>query len=94
MTHTYSHPGKILKEVFMRDAGVSASALARAIAVPTNRVSEICAGRANITADTAIRLGSYFGNDPQEWMYAQSQYGLSQARQKSAGQVQSGAHSL
>lgn len=52
-------PGKILLEEFMKPLGVSINALAREIAVPPNRISDIVNGKHAITADTALRLGKY-----------------------------------
>lgn len=73
-------PGEILKEEFMVPHGLSANRLARDIDVPSNRVSEIIAGRRTITADTAIRLGTYFDIEPEFWMNLQIQYDLRVAR--------------
>ena len=55
------HPGEVLAEEFLRPFGLSASALARRIGVPGNRVSEIAAGRRAVTGDTALRLAAAFG---------------------------------
>ena len=55
------HPGEILYEDFMEPLGVSINGLAREIAVPRNRISEIVGGKRSITADTALRLDKYFG---------------------------------
>lgn len=73
-------PGEILKEEFMEPHGLSANRLARDIDVPANRISEIIAGRRAITADTALRLGTYFGIEPEFWMNLQTQYDLRVAR--------------
>ena len=54
-------PGEILYEDFMKPLGVSMNALAREIAVPPNRISDIVNGKRSIAADTALRLGKYFG---------------------------------
>lgn len=70
------HPGEILKEEFMEPMGVSANRLARDIDVPTNRITEIIAGRRAISADTAIRLGLYFNIEPEFWLNLQSNYDL------------------
>lgn len=59
------HPGEILYEDFMKPLGVSMNALAREIAVPPNRISDIVNGKRSITADTALRLGKYFGVSPE-----------------------------
>ncbi len=57
-------PGEILSEEFMKPLDLSINALAREIDVPPNRISEIVSGKRAITADTALRLGKYFGVSP------------------------------
>ena len=74
-------PGEILVEEFMRPLGISINALARALAVPANRISGIINGKRAITADTALRLGKYFGVSPEVWLDLQSDYELRVARQ-------------
>ena len=69
-------PGEILREDFMRPLGISINALARDIAVPPNRVGEIVNGKRAISADTALRLGKYFGVSPEIWLDLQSDYEL------------------
>jgi|SRR3972149_3379998 len=69
-------PGEILYENFMKPLGVSINELAREIAVPPNRISEIVGGTRSITADTALRLGKYFGVSPEIWLGLQSDYDL------------------
>jgi addiction module HigA family antidote len=69
-------PGEILLEEFMRPLGVSINALSRDIDVPPNRISEIVRGKRAITADTALRLGRYFGVSPEIWLDLQSDYDL------------------
>ena len=73
-------PGEILLEEFMRPLDLSINALARAIDVPPNRVSEIVNGKRSITADTALRLGKYFGVSAELWLDLQSDYDLRTAR--------------
>jgi addiction module HigA family antidote len=69
------HPGKILKrELAARD--LSANQLALALRVPSGRITDILNGKRGITAETALRLGRYFGNAPAFWMNLQSQYEL------------------
>lgn len=70
------HPGEMLKEDFLDAMKISMNQLARDISVPVNRISEIVSGKRRITADTAIRLGLYFGLSPQFWMNLQTQYDL------------------
>ena len=73
-------PGEILLEEFMRPLELSINALARAIDTPPNRVSGIVNGKRAITADTALRLGKYFGVSPELWLDLQSDYDLRVAR--------------
>jgi addiction module HigA family antidote len=70
------HPGEILLEDFMRPLAISQYALAKAISVPPRRINEIVHGKRAITADTALRLGRYFGTDAQSWLNLQSHYDL------------------
>jgi addiction module HigA family antidote len=65
-------PGEILLEEFMKPLGISINGLARDIDVPPNRISEIVGGKRAITADTALRLGKYFGVSPEVWLDLQS----------------------
>ena len=74
------HPGEILYEEFMQPMRVSINALAREIAVPPNRVSDIVNGKRGITADTALRLGKYFGVSPELWLGLQVDYDLRVAK--------------
>ena len=69
-------PGEVLYEEFMKPLGVSINALAREISVPPNRVSDIVNGKRSITADTALRLGKYFGVSPEVWLGLQADYEL------------------
>jgi addiction module HigA family antidote len=69
-------PGEILREEFMRPFGISINALARALTVPANRIGGIVNGTRAITADTALRLGNYFGTSPEIWLDLQSDYEL------------------
>ncbi len=76
------HPGEHLTEE-LEALGMSAAALARALAVPTNRITAILNGQRSVTGDTALRLAQFFGTDPQFWMNLQSRYELRLAEQKS-----------
>ena len=73
-------PGEILYEEFMKPLGVSINALAREIAVPPNRISDIVNGKRSITADTALRLGKYFRVSPETWLGLQADYDLRVAK--------------
>lgn len=81
------HPGEMLREEFMVPMGLSANALAMAIAVPATRVNEIVNERRSITADTALRLGRYFRMTPEFWMNLQSHYDLESARDASEKRI-------
>jgi addiction module HigA family antidote len=74
-------PGEILNEDFMKPLELSINALAREIDVPPNRISEIVGGKRAITADTALRLGKYFGVSPEIWLGLQADYDIRVARQ-------------
>jgi addiction module HigA family antidote len=69
------HPGEHLAEE-LRELGVSAAELSRQIDVPVNRITGIIHGQRGITADTALRLGHWFGTSPQFWMNLQQLYEL------------------
>jgi addiction module HigA family antidote len=73
-------PGEILKEEFMVPFGLSANRIARDIDVPPNRITGIVSGDRAITVDTALRLGLYFGIEPEFWMNLQVHYDLRMAR--------------
>ncbi|MCH4249580.1 MAG: HigA family addiction module antitoxin [Microbacteriaceae bacterium] len=70
------HPGEILMEDFLKGFGITQNRLAVSIGVPPRRINEIVHGKRAITADTALRLGRYFGVDPQFWLNLQSRYEL------------------
>jgi addiction module HigA family antidote len=74
-------PGEILSEEFMKPLDLSINALAREIDVPPNRISEIVGGKRAITADTALRLGKYFGVSPEIWLGLQADYDIRVAKQ-------------
>lgn len=75
-------PGEMLKEEFLVEYGLSQNRLAKAIGISPNRIAEIVNNRRRITADTALRLGLYFGNSPEYWMNLQTHYDLKTARDK------------
>ena len=81
------HPGEILLEEFLNDFGVTSYALAKAIGVPTNRVTGIVNGDRAITADTALRLARFFGNSAKFWMNLQMHYDLEVAERRVGRQV-------
>lgn len=70
------HPGEVLREDYLVALGMSANALAKALAVPAPRVNDIVRERRGITADTAMRLARYFGGDARSWLNLQAAYDL------------------
>lgn len=80
MPRIRTHPGEVLREEYLAPLGMSARALAKAIKVPANRVTEIMRGERDVSADTAIRLGRYFRTDPRFWLNLQAACNLSKAQ--------------
>ena len=76
------HPGEILLEEFLHPMDISQYRLAKDISVSQRRISEITQGKRSITADTALRLGRYFGMEAQFWLNLQSRYDLLQTENK------------
>ena len=81
MARLRTHPGEVLREEFLVPLGLSARALAKQLDVPPNRLTEIMRGARDVSADTAIRLGRYFGTDPRFWLNLQAAHDLSKAEQ-------------
>jgi len=70
------HPGKILLEEFLKPLAISQYKVSKDINVPARRINEIVHGNRAITADTALRLGKFFGNSAEFWLNLQSRYEL------------------
>jgi addiction module HigA family antidote len=79
-------PGAILREE-LAEVGVSPTALARAIAVPPNRISQIIAGKRAVSGDTALRLGHWFGTGAAFWLNLQMQYDLAMAEREAGAEI-------
>lgn len=75
------HPGEILIEEFLIPLKISAYRLSKDIGIPQTRISQIIRGNRRITADTALRLSSYFGNTPKFWLGLQDDYDIEEERQ-------------
>jgi addiction module HigA family antidote len=73
------HPGDILLHEFMEPIGLTAYRLAKEIGVPAPRVNDIVRARRAISANTALRLGKYFGVSPQFWLNLQNRFDLAEA---------------
>jgi antitoxin HigA-1 len=81
-----SHPGRLLKrELAARK--LSANRLSLDIGVPSGRITDILNARRSITADTAVRLGRYFGNSAQFWLDLQSQYDIGMVEREKGGEI-------
>ena len=70
------HPGEILKEEFLDAMGISQYRLSKSIGVTPRRINEVVHGRRAITADTALRLGRYFGMEAEFWLNLQVHYDM------------------
>ncbi len=73
------HPGEILREE-MKELGLSARRLAKALGVPVNRITGIVREERAVTANTALRLARYFNSTPEFWLNLQSAYDLRRTR--------------
>ena len=82
------HPGEILNDE-LTERGLSPTELARRIDVPPNRISQIIAGKRSVTGDTALRLGHWFGMEPQFWLNLQTQFDLAEADRRVGAAVRS-----
>jgi antitoxin HigA-1 len=80
------HPGEHLADI-LRESCVTANALALRLRVPANRITMILQGKRAITAETALRLGRYFGTSPEFWMNLQTKYDLDVAQDAAAEQI-------
>lgn len=74
------HPGEMLLDEFLKPLGVTQYRLAKSISVPPRRINEIVHGKRAVTADTALRLGRFFGMEEQFWLNLQAHYDLEVAR--------------
>jgi antitoxin HigA-1 len=76
------HPGEVLLEEFLKPMSITQYRLAKDISVPPRRINEIVLHKRGITADTALRLGRYFGTSEQFWLNLQSEYDLDVERDR------------
>ena len=81
------HPGEVLAEDFMKPLGISQYRLAKATSVPPRRINEIVKSLRGISADTALRLGRYFGMEPRFWLNLQARYDLEVAELELAARL-------
>ena len=81
------HPGEILREE-LEELNLSANALAKALKVPTNRITAILNEQRSITGDTALRLAKYFNTTPEFWMNLQTAHDVKKAMLESGKQIE------
>jgi addiction module HigA family antidote len=86
MARTPIHPGEHLAEE-LEELGISAAELARQLHIPTNRVTGVLNGQRAITADTALRLGHWFGTSAEFWLNLQKLYELRLADRESGAEI-------
>jgi addiction module HigA family antidote len=82
------HPGTVLAEDFLKGLEITQYRLAKGIGVSPRRINEIVQGKRGITADTALRLGKFFGVEAQFWMNLQSHYDLEVAKDTLASKLE------
>lgn len=82
------HPGEVLLEEFLVPMELSQSALARGIGVPPRRINEIVHGSRRVTANTALRLGRFFGTSPEFWLGLQMDYELDTEHDRLGGRLE------
>ena len=87
MARPATHPGEVLNDE-LETLGMTATELARQLNVPANRITQIVQGKRSITGDTALRLGHWFGMNPQFWLNLQSAYDLWQAREAAGAAIE------
>ncbi len=75
-----SHPGRVLKSLYLEPLGLSEGQLARALLVPRTRIERLVAGKSGMTTDTAMRLARFFDTTPQYWLNLQTNYEIAHAK--------------
>jgi len=86
------HPGEVLLEEFLNPMEISQYRLAKDISVPARRINEIVHGKRSITADTALRLGRYFGVSAQFWMNLQAHFDLEEQMDRIGDRLEREVH--
>jgi addiction module HigA family antidote len=88
------HPGEVLLEEFLNPMGISQYRLAKDTSVPARRINEIVHGTRSITADTALRLGRFFGTSAQFWMNLQTHFDLEVQQDRIGNRLDKEVHRL
>jgi addiction module HigA family antidote len=94
MARIHTHPGEVLREEFMKPLGLSANHLALELRVPATRIGDILRPEKPraVTADTALRLGIYFGTSPEFWVNLQAAYDLSIVAAERRSEIERDVH--
>lgn len=82
------HPGEVLLKEFIAPMGLTRYKVAKGTGVPQRRIDEICSGSRSISADTALRLGRFFGIEPQFWMNLQARHDLEVVERESSKRIE------
>lgn len=82
MLQAPSHPGEVLKELYLDALGMSAIALAKELHVARTRIERLVKGETGVSADTAMRLAKFFGTTPEYWLNLQRAWDLARAREQ------------
>ena len=83
------HPGEILQHDFLTPLEITAYQLSKDLKIPQTRISQILKGNRRITADTALRLGKYFGNSAKFWLGLQDDYDLEEEQTQKKAELES-----
>jgi addiction module HigA family antidote len=81
-------PGEILRQDFMKPLRLTGQQLARHLHVPANQLEAILKGKHAISAEMALRLGRFFGVNPETWLVLQANYELHMARQQLGSEIE------
>ena len=82
------HPGKVLREDYLKPLTMNVNALAKKLGIPTSRLNDILLERRGVTPDTAMRLARYFGGDARSWLNLQTAHDLRVAEIEKAKEIQ------
>jgi addiction module HigA family antidote len=82
------HPGKVLREDYLKPLAMNVKALAKKLGIPTSRLNGIVLERRGVTPDTAMRLARYFGGDARSWLNLQTAHDLRVAEIEKAKEIE------
>jgi len=91
---SFIHPGEILLEEFLKPLNITQYRLAHDVCVSPRRINEIVLGKRSITADTALRLATYFGNSPEFWMNLQTYYEIEMVKNTTLSEIKKNVTTL